>query len=141
LDLEKDTLASIGSLLVNVSGLSELSNTSIHIDAVTLDKGVVKLRRDRDGIYNYAFIQDYFSTDKKTTKKQSPVLRVDNVYLSDLRFHYDDNRKDRMTRGMDYAHLALDGIDLELENVRFKKDMVSAEINQLAARERCGFQL
>lgn len=141
LDQQKDTIASLGSLLVNVSGLSELRSTAIHIDEVTLDQGVVKLNRNRDGIYNYAFIQDYFSTGKKKTKKESPVISVDNVYLSDIRFHYDDNRKDRMTRGMDYAHLALSNIDLELENVSINKDMVSADIGHLSARDRSGFVL
>ncbi len=141
LDEKADTLANIHSLLVNVSGISELTN-KIHIDAVTLDGGVVKINRDSlTGDYNYWFIQDYFDTGNKKTKSKAPLVKVDNVYVSNLRFHYDDNRKGRNTFGMDYDHLAFNNVHLTLLGLKIKDEVISGNIRSFGAKESSGFDL
>lgn len=141
LDLQQDTLASIGSLLVNVSGISQFSGRRIHVDDLTLDQGVVNIKRDKKGDYNYWFIQDYFASDSPKTGAKSPVFTLDNIYISALRFSYDDFRKGYSEDGMDFNHLAFSDVNLELENLKIKDEVISGEIHHFSARDRSGFQL
>lgn len=141
LDQKSDTLANIHSLLVNVSGISAFAG-KIHIDDVNLDGGVVKISRDSlSGDYNYWFIQDYFDSGSKKTKSKPIPVTVSNVYISNLRFHYDDNRKGRNEYGMDYDHLAFNDVHLALKNFKIKNQIFSGNINSFGAKESCGFNL
>lgn len=141
LDQQKDTIAKINSLLVNVSGLSAF-NRQIYIDDVTLDGGVVKINRDaKTGDYNYWFLQDYFDSGTKKKKSDPLPLRVDNIHISDIRFHYDDYRKSYSEDGMDYDHLAFTNVHLSAERLQIKNGIISANIEEFAAKESCGFDL
>ena len=141
LDEKSDTLANIHSLLVNVSGLSAFQR-KIHIDDVTLDGGVVKINRDSlTGDYNYWFIQDYFDSGKEKTPSDPLPLTVDDIHISNLRFHYDDNRKGRNDFGMDYDHLKFSNVHLSLLGLKIENEVITGKITDFGASESCGFDL
>lgn len=140
LDQSGDTLGHIKSLLVNVNTFSDFQN-KIHLDAITLDGGNVKLSRKKEnGEFNFQFIKDYFSKPKK--KDSKPIkFTVDNVYLSNLRFSYDDNRYEAKTLGMDYTHLAFKNVNLNAEDISIDKGIIKATINSFGATEKSGIDL
>ncbi len=141
MDEQNDTIANIHSLLVNVSGIGAFSN-KIHIDEATLDGGVVKINRDSlTGDYNYWFIEDYFASESKKSNSESPLVRVDKVDISHIRFHYDDYRKSYSKRGMDFDHLMFTDVTLQAEQIQIKEQIISSKIDFFSTKEKCGFEL
>lgn len=141
MDEQNDTLAKINSLLVNVDGITSFTG-KIQIEGITLDGGVIKINREaKTGDYNYWFLEDYFAGGG-STKKSSPVtVKLENVKLKDVRFHYDDYRKGYSEYGMDFDHLLTRNINMDIRNIQIKDGIISAKIKQLQVYEQCGFQV
>ena len=141
LDQKKDTLAGIKTLFATVSEI-DLKKNNIHLNRISIEKGTIHLNRDRKtGDYNYEFLEDYFSSGKKTKKSKPVNLYVDNVSLIDIDFKYDDFRKSYSTYGMDYDHLDLKKIRLEAGNFSSSKNTFEFEVETLSTRDKCGFVL
>lgn len=137
---QSDTIASVKSLLVNIDGIANLQN-KIHLHTIALESGVVKISKDAEkGEMNLKFIIDYFKSDKPK-KKKSMLFQVDNIYLSDVRFHYDNYLSAPKEEGMDYQHLLLKNISLDAEDIRMDNGVITASVGKLSAFEQCGFQL
>lgn len=136
---QSDTIANIKSLLVNVDGIGAFMN-KIHLNSVSLEGGVVKIEKDETGEMNLKFIIDYFKSDKPKKKKTPPVI-VDKVFISGLRFHYNNNAVAQAKEGMDYQHLLLSEIELDARKIRVEKGVIKANVRKLAAKEKSGFQL
>ena len=138
---QSDTIVSLKSLLVNVDGITELTN-KIHLRSVALESGVVKIEKDSiDGEMNLQFIIDYFSSDQPKSKKEPIPVFVDNVYLSDIRFHYNNHLVKPIAGSMDYSHLLLSNLELAAENIQIKKNVIRVHVKKLAANEKSGLNL
>lgn len=141
LDLEKDTIASIGTAFVTLKSFSQTQNL-VALKEVNLKSGVIKISRAKEtGDYNYWFIQDYFASDKPKTAKKPMKVTLDNIRLSKVNFHYDDNRKDYSAFGMDYDHLKFKNIYLFASGLSTANGEISAFIKHISFREKGGFEL
>lgn len=141
IDQQNDTLANINSLLVNVDGITSFAG-KIQIEGITLDGGVIKINREaKTGDYNYWFLEDYFAGGGSTKKSKPVLVKLDNVKLKDVRFHYDDYRKGYSEYGMDFDHLLAKNINMDIQNIQIKNGIISAQIKKLQVEEKCGFQL
>lgn len=137
----QDTILNVRSLLVNVDGIAQFQN-QIHLSSIALEGGVVKIEKDVEkGELNLKFIIDYFKSDKKKEKKDPVPIKVDNVYLSDLRFHYNNNLVAPKNGGMDYQHLKFWNIELAAENIKIDDGVITASVKKFGAAEKSGFLL
>ena len=140
LDQKSDTLFGVKTMFATISDIN-LKKNSFHLDQATLESGTIQLNRDRKtGFYNYKFLEDYFSSGKKSTSKPLNLL-VDNVTLKQVNFKYDDFRKSYASYGMDYDHLDLKEIELEAGNFSTQNNCFSFDIRKLSTRDKCGFVL
>ena len=64
-----------------------------------------------------------------------------SLQLKEDNFRFDDDRQPRQPRGMDYAHLKIDGLTLQANRLLYNKDSVSGMIANGRFREQSGFQL
>ncbi|MEY4602766.1 MAG: hypothetical protein RIT43_58 [Bacteroidota bacterium] len=141
LDQNKDTLAGIKTLFATVSEI-DLNANNIHLDRISIEKGTIHLNRDKiSGDYNYEFLEDYFSSGKKTRKSKPVNLFVDNLSLDQIDFKYDDFRKSYSSVGMDYDHLDLRNIRLEAGGFSVQDNTFAFEVKALSTRDKCGFVL
>lgn len=141
LDQKKDTLASIGTLYVTLDKL-DLAKNFIGLDRAVLEEGTIHLNRDSiSGDYNYAFLADYFSSDKPSKKSKPFSIGLNAIELSSIDFKYDDFRKSWSEFGMDYDHLSLKNVDLSASNLSIDKEIIHVTVDHLSAKERCGFML
>lgn len=140
-DLNKDTIASIGTVFVTLKSVSQLKNL-LAIDQVFLQDGVINLSRAKEtGDYNYDFIVDYFSSDTASSKTKPIDITVDEVKLSAVDFSYHDNRKEKGTFGMDYDYLDFKNVFLTAGRISMKDGVFSTFIKHFSAQERSGFSL
>lgn len=138
---QSDTIINVRSLLVNIDGIRQLQN-KVHLNAISLEGGVVKIEKDAEsGEMNLQFVIDYFKSDEPKKQKDPIPIMVDNVYLSDLRFHFNNNTVDPKEEGMDYQHLKFWDVELAAEDIKIDKGVISVSVKKFAAAEKSGFHL
>lgn len=121
-DQQRDTLAYIGKLQIRITDWFFLKNTTPVIHYVGLSNAFIHLNRKRDSkIWNYAFIEDAFSTGPKKTKntKQEFELDLDKLMLDNVRFHMDD-----AWGGYDYD-LDFGSFVTNVDEIDFKKKVIA----------------
>ena len=95
---------------------------------------------------NFQFLVDAFATDKEKEEDNTmTAVAVDKILLKNLHFQLWDQNKDDPEKTanhlMDYSHLALDSISLDVENLLLDGDTISAKIHHWAVSEASGFRL
>ena len=144
-DLKYNTLLDVEELKVRPI-MEDIIHGDIHIGRVELTNAEANLITYEDSTrMNLMFLLDAFSTGEKEESDNTTVVAVDRIILRSLDFQlWDQNRDDpeKTANGlMDYSHLAVDDINLDLENLSIIGDSITAVIHHLAASEASGFQL
>ena len=115
------------------------------IYGITLDNAEVNLIKYKsDSLMNYNFITDYFSfEDTLQIKKPSNPWKIgfSGVKLINTSFSYCDQLEDTIEKGVDYSHLALKNIELELRKFKIEGDSITGTIRHLSFSEKSGFVL
>lgn len=141
LDQENDTLASIKTMYVSLKELN-FKKKFIKLDEAELEGGIIHVNRAKEtGEYNYQFIINYFATEKIKRGEKPFDVTLDKIRLSDVHVKYNDKRKDYSTYGVDFDHLDLQHVSLSISNFSSKDGILKAEIKDLKAKEKSGFQL
>jgi hypothetical protein len=83
---------------------------------------------------------------RDTAQKRPMVFRIDRFLLSNGHFTFDKTRSTPddppKPEIMDYDHLNVRDIDLQLDSIVFKDDLsLTGQLKRLAAKDRCGFVL
>lgn len=139
-DQQKDTIADLKSILLNLKAFDFAFQKITIQDAVISDGSIHLKRRKGDGAYNYQFLADYFaSSSSEPTKPLNLVL--DDLKLEKIRFRYDDNRKHYSDYGVDWDHLDFTDIHLNAKNLQLTGPDIEANIISFRAKERSGFEL
>lgn len=141
-DLQKDTLANLGSLNVVLNPLS-LSTNKINIKSIKIKDGDIGIHRSKkNGDYNYWFITDYFeSSSSSSNSTEAPIIHIERLLLDRVNFNYHDNRKGYLTFGMDYDHIVCKNIQMRVHDVITNGYDFKFDIRHLSTIERSGFHL
>lgn len=68
-------------------------------------------------------------------------IALAEVSLANNNIKFDNNQRPHLKRGMDYAHLDVQGLNVDGSNLIFTPTDYSGDIAQIAFREQCGFNL
>ena len=95
---------------------------------------------------NFAFLVDAFASDTVKEKESKPMaIVIDRISLKNVDFVFWNQNKDRPDKTernlMDYAHLDLDDINLEVRDFSMYGDSINANIGLLSAKELSGLEL
>ena len=145
-DLNDNVLLDVDQLRVRPV-MEDLIHGDIHLNKVELTNAHANLvTYEGEEHMNFQFLIDAFSSDKKKEKdNKTTTIQVDHIVLNDLDFQLWNQNKDdpekTANHEMDYAHLNLTGINLDLDDLTIVGDSINAVINHLAASEASGFDL
>lgn len=140
-DQNADTLASLGTLYVNLRGF-DLFQGIWEIESLILEEGHVHLNREpQNGIFNYQFLIDYFTPEEPTTEPQKLELAVDKIELNNIHFKYDDLRKERTDFGIDWNHLNMSNVQLKVRSFSAENNVFQGKIKHLSTQDHSGFDL
>ena len=137
LDEENDTLFAAKTVFAKISTY-DLAKKSFEISELELDEGYVHLKRNKQGLFNYQFIRDRFSSKKK---KSNVTINTKRIILSETTFKYDDERYERKDFGVDYFHLVATKINAVIEDVYIDKGIYIGTIQSLSLHEKADFDL
>lgn len=140
LDEEKDTLIAAKTVFAELKDY-DLKKTHFTIGKVTLEEGAGHIKKDKDGKMNIQFLKDYFKPKNPSTKKKNVHFDISTVELINSRFAYDDNRKEAIEKGMDYAHIYAHSINGTVDNIEIINDSIIANVRSFSALEKSGFRL
>lgn len=117
----------------------------IGIYTLSLQKAEINLTLNAsDSLMNYSFLVDYFSgtptsPSKPETKPWS--IGISGIDLQDCKINYDNNLKSFSERGVDFDHLSISNLNLDLRRLKVDGDSITARINSLSFDEKSGFIL
>ncbi|MDR1724803.1 MAG: translocation/assembly module TamB [Bacteroidales bacterium] len=116
----------------------------LNVNRVTLNDVTFNLCKN-DGRLNFAFIIDYFKSNKEKKKKNKKafVVRVKHVSMKNVNFLLDvSNEKPDLQEGLfNGKYEKYTNINAEISNIKVIKDSVLCEIKHFETRERSGFVL
>jgi hypothetical protein len=140
-DKQKDTLANIQSIIVNINIL-DLSKQIFALEDLKISKGTIKINRSaKDGKYNYAFLEEYFASKEKKKKTSPFELKIDQVSLIDIQFYYDDFRKKEMNKGIDWNHIKAKNLYVSASDFFVDLNDFRVNINEIRFQEKSGFSI
>ena len=144
-DLKGNDLLNVEELKVRPV-MEDLIHGKIHIGEVELNEAQANLiTYEGEDQMNLQFLIDAFASDKEKDPNKKTEVYVDQIVLRNLDFQFWNQNKDQPEKTeqhlMDYSHLMLDSINLNLENLAIRSDNITAQINHLAASEVSGFKL
>jgi len=138
-DKSNDTLLAAKTIYIGVKDWN-LSKIIFHLKNVDIEDGTIQLSRNEQGEFNYQFLQDYFSSERKK-KKKTVHLYVDHISITNTSFKYDDNRKERRNQGVDYFHIDATDINLALNDFKMDGLVFTGTISKMNCDEKSGFRL
>ena len=144
-DLKDNNLLKVKTLKVHPL-MEDIIHGNINIDRIELEDAEVNLITYKgEDKMNLQFLLDVFASDKEKEDKNMSPIHIDKILVSGLDFQYWNQNKDNPDKQaqhlMDYAHLDLKGIRLDMEDLVVDGDAVTGMINNLAATEASGFEL
>lgn len=138
LDQAGDTIFAAASVYTEISDYN-FKNQFFKLSDTEVKNARIAIARSPEGEYNYQFIQDYFSSDKKSSKR--PTILFENIEVFDTQFSYDDNRKERKDYGVDYFHIYTANIHTIVKDFLIEGREYSGKIVTLQCDEKSGFKL
>jgi len=98
------------------------------------------VRHQQDSLLNYYFLVEYF--DSGDTTQSETFVALNHLKLHNARFNYINEHSDvDTTFGIDWNHLQLNRIELEVNEFRIEGDSTHAFVSHLAMQEVSGFRL
>lgn len=142
-DLQKDTLAYINRLNVNYS-LKNIYNEALTLKRVAIEDFTIKLSTPDDSSdYNFQFLIDAFASTEEvsdTTSTQFKLI-VEEISLINGFFHHNILNQEETPWVFNPSHLRVDSINLQT-NLRMElPSAITADIQNLSAKEKCGLSI
>ena len=113
----------------------------LNIKKAKLSNGEVNISRHPvSGEYNFQFIADYFEQDKDPDSEPT-IFGIDNVELNNVDFNYDDYRIPKKDFGIDYNHIGITNLNLNIGNFKIQDDAYTFDIGHISCSEKSGLEL
>lgn len=145
-DRQNDTLLYLGRLSGRVRSFG-ISDNAYDIDDLAIDSLTVKVYKDSDSTFNYAFLtskdEDADDAPEEERKPAKYDIQIGDLKLTNANFIY-STKPDASHPGVfDFADIRLRDINLYAHNLiaNDKKLMACARIDSLRAYDECGFKL
>ncbi len=142
-DLHGDTLICSGELDIRLDRFNTKKRI-VHLKKIDTEGADIRIRKYKDEkFFNFQFLFGYNTTEKDTTEKQSSPKAWDiglgKLEIVESRFIYDNENEPEEKSKVDFAHIDISGLNLNVDNIVIMNDSLSAIINDLSLYEKSGF--
>jgi hypothetical protein len=140
LDLKKDSILYSNEILLTIDKL-DLNKNKFVFGKATLTNGSVNINKSKDnGTFNFQFIADYFASESKTKSKPTTLV-FKEIALQNFNLKYDDFRKSQLAFGLDYDHVNLKELSVNVNSLEIADENISFQLNDLKLKEQCGLEI
>lgn len=143
-DLRGDTVVFAPKIHCDISYLS-IREEKLRLSKVELVDPHLELKKyEGDKVWNYDFLEEYFSSDKPkrrdTTTKPWDVF-VDRIMLTNTHLDYHNFNKPWQDFGVDFDHMAVRGLNASMSDFHKSGDTAIVHMDRLFLSENSGFLL
>ncbi len=135
----------VGSKLNTGIKLKELliKVNKIDINNQLLDFDDFQLHELKGQLLLGKFDQKIKTPDADTTaiKQQGWTVKLNKAEITKTDFKFDDDKKARSARGIDYAHLDLKDFNFKAKNIGYSSEEIKGEIVSLTVKEKSGLTI
>ncbi len=142
-DQHHDTLVSAEIITLDLEKL-RYRKGMLYLNALTLEKPVIRLsRKAEEPDFNYQCLIDYFSADQKKPERKSKPwdVRLRELDIRDARFSMHDYHHEDTLRIFNPSHVMLNSLWIDIQQINYSGDSLTARLSRLSFKEKCGFQL
>jgi len=144
-DHHQATLLSAKSITLDFPVMQGFTDV-IPVNLVQIDSAFFHLKRyqGEESLNLLAIFSSESDTIIELNDNAQQVLKIslDHLIVKSTHFIYEDVDASKPSDyGMDYAHLDVSDIDIEMKNVELFNDSILAHIIHLGAKEKCGVEL
>lgn len=141
-DLQGDTLVYINKATINL-GLFSWENKMVNISNIKLVKPYFNLHHPKDSVHNNLyFITNYFAPKEKSDTSSSPwQVNFESASIYQAQFTYNNDKIEALDYGVDYNHVDLTYLSLNLYDIQFIENGISTAIENMRFFEKSGFQV
>lgn len=136
-DLSGDTLLQASSFDANFN-LWKLFRRQISISSLTLNEVNFNLKKEPDGIMNFAFL---FETEKQKKDSAFFELKVEKLRIKNSGLSFYDTTNSKQYKAFNPARIVVSEINSDISIAIFNKDSLNAQVHQMSAREKSGLEL
>lgn len=140
-DQRSDTLLYTSRMRVELKNIS-LKKQTFNLKRAVLEDPRIKLKTYKgEEALNIQFLSDYFSSDDPDTTVSKKIIHLDKLIIRSGRLTLVDENDTAFTPGMNFSNLDLYALNLEAGNFGIQGDTTIFGIEELAFREKSGFDL
>lgn len=118
----------------------DLKKQQFKVRSLEFDNAFIHIQRRVKEGFNHHFLTDYFQSEKTTDHKKA-IFDITSLRLNNSRVRFDDHRYELAKRGMDYNHLNLKNINIDVRDMNVDGEIITGRIKNISAKEKCGFKL
>ncbi len=111
----------------------DLGNKLIEVNQAVISKALISYSKDQYILIDSSSHNIHFLGDMK--------LLYHKIDISSSHFVYNDNRKLADTSGMDFFHLDVKDINIQVSDGQIDHDTIFGKVNRLTCKEKCGFEV
>jgi len=137
---DSTTLLEINEVRINLNLSNLLFNRQITADELELESPRLYLTKESDStdINVSLFIYQLKELFQKSENQKKISIEIENVYITNGRFSYNDLRKDEIKNGKDFYHFSWDHVEGHLNQFNYKNDSLWFNIGWLVGEDPQG---
>ncbi|MDJ1500389.1 translocation/assembly module TamB domain-containing protein [Xanthocytophaga agilis] len=141
LDRENQRMIEAGEVQVDFKWSTLIDGKNIYIDKVILKNAHVRLIKSKKtnelNIDEFVATVDSILNPPRKTKRvgPAPIFQIDQAWLNNVQFSYNDQREDTIREGFDYYHFTIDSIQAVAHQLRFVADTVQTTVENLQGQD------
>ena len=139
-----DTLICSGEVDVQLERF-DIKKRIVHLKKADTETADIRIRKYKDEkYYNFQFLFGYNVAIEDTVENQSSQpwnIKLGKLEIVDSKFIYDNQNKPEKKNRVDFAHIGVSGLNLDIDNISIVNDSVSAKVNNISLNENSGFIL
>jgi hypothetical protein len=141
-DQHQDTLAFIPELRLKEYTWDKKQG-KFEVQEAVMESPYFQIQRHaEDTTLNIAFITNYINSFPPSEDTTGTEILLSNIQLRNARLAYNNEHSPiRTTFGIDWNHLYLDGLNLNLAQLYSKGDSLTGRIAHISAHEKTGFRI
>ncbi|WP_276502565.1 translocation/assembly module TamB domain-containing protein [Terrimonas pollutisoli] len=143
LDFKNDVSATyatidLGQLNVQSNNI-DLDNRIIDLENIVLNKSTTSVRLGKK--QETKVVIKEVKQEAKSQVEAGWHIQVKSLDIADNNFQFDNDNNPKVAKGMDYAHLKADALNLKASNILLDVDSMAAKISKAGFKEKSGFVL
>lgn len=143
LDDRQDTILAVQEIEVHLSDIlfTETENTLALSEVRLIEPYFNLYKLEQDSLTNLGLLLSRFPESEADTSSSEFSITLKSLVISQGRFRWSDYHQFPKDGGIDWSHLDITGIDLELSDAMLDGDTIEAQLEQVALEDHSGFQV